>query len=180
MPRPGYLVVGWLAATAAAVGIAYAGVGAVAGGVVDPLPPTTGTPVAGPPGRSPSPTASPLATTPPADPGPVATEPSPPAASPGPSAPTPVTTTAEVRSYALVGGSATLRYEPGRVTVVTAEPRQGFIVEVEGDGTVEVRVEFDGDEHRSRLRGAWEDGPRDRVEEDADRDEDGGDDGEDD
>lgn len=99
---------------------------------------------------------------------------------PGPSTSAPVTTASEVRSYALVGGSATLRYEPGRVTVVTAEPRQGFTVEVQGDGTAEARVEFDSDGHRSRLRGAWEDGPRERVEEDADRDEDGGDEGEDD
>lgn len=164
MPRPGTLVVGWIAATAAAVGIAYAGVSSVAGGVVDPLPPTAGL----------LPTASP-------DPTPSPTDPT--STAPGPTSPAPTdrpssdpdtegaTPRAEVRSYALVGGSATLRYEPGRVSVVTAEPRQGFTVEVEGDGTAEVRVEFDSDAHRSRLRGAWEGGPRDRIEEDADRDE---------
>jgi hypothetical protein len=170
MPRPGYVVVGWMAATAAAVGIAYAGVSSVAGGVVEPLPPTAGMPVTGALDDTPSPTSSPATTGPSATPGSTTTGPSSPAATPSPIASSPIAAAGEVRSYALVGGSLTLRFAPGRVTVVTAEPRQGFTVEVEGDGTAEVRVEFESDDRRSRLRGTWEDGPRERVEEDADRD----------
>lgn len=81
-----------------------------------------------------------------------------------------------MRSYALVGGTATLRFEPGRVSVVAAEPAQGFTVKVEGNGTDEVRVEFENDEHRSRVDGWWEDGPRDQVDEDGRDDGDDGDD----
>ncbi len=140
MPRPATVVLGWVAATAAAIAVAYAGVSTVAGDVVEPLPA----------GIVPQPTTTP--TTP---------------ASPSPDLEPSVSPSAsQVRSYALVGGSATLRYEPGRVTVVSAEPAQGFTVEVEGNGTAEVRVEFDSDDHRSRLRGSWEGGPRERVEED--------------
>lgn len=177
MPRPTLVVIGWMAATAAAVGVATAGVSAVAGRVVDPLPPTVGrelADVAPTPGED-RPTGTPSTappSDPPAAPTPEVVEPSPSPTSPASSDDTPrPARDAEVRSYVLVGGAATLRFEPGRVTVVSAEPAQGFVLEVEGNGTAEVRVEFDSDDHRSRLRGSWEDGPRERIEEEADRDE---------
>jgi hypothetical protein len=154
----------------------------VAGRVAEPLPSAIGVPVddVSPPPTEPSaaPTPSPTATpsdgesTEPPEP----TEPSVPTTStPVPStAPTaqepPAATVEEVRAYTLVGGRATLRFEPGAVSVVVAEPAQGFTVDVEGSGTAEVTVEFENDDHRSRLRGSWEDGPRDRVEEDDDHD----------
>ena len=194
MPRPAAVVLGWVAATAAAIAVAYAGVSAVAGGVVEPLPATVGQPpaVSGPATASPTSedrssddqptpsdtaTATPDDTTPSPTSAPVTGIPAPtvaPTAQPSPDeevAPPP----AEVRSYSLVGGSATLRFEPGRVTVVSAEPAQGFSYDIEGNGTAEVRVEFESDDHRSRLKGSWEGGPRERIEEDADTD-DGGDD----
>lgn len=200
MPRPALVVLGWLAATAIAVGVAYAGVSAVAGRVVDPLPGAIGLPDTATPTdaatastepsptvrTTPSPTTSPPGTS--QSPSPAeepATEPPLPTADPpdtttSPAAPD-VTPEAEVRSYALVGGRATLRYEPGRVTVVSATPAQGYAVDVEGDGTAEVTVDFDSEEHRSRLRGRWEDGPEERIEEDdrGDDESDGGEDGED-
>lgn len=180
MSRPVFAIVGWVAATAAAVAVAHAGVSAVAGRVVEPLPPAVGLGVTSPtapttePSTEPTPTptpdvtspSSPSATSSATDPAATPTSPGsavvPTAPPPSPAAPDP-----EVRSYALVGGSATLRYEPGRVTVVAAEPAQGFSLEVEGDGTPEVTVEFESESHRSRLRGEWEDdGPEDRIEED--------------
>lgn len=185
MPRPLAVVLGWVAATAAAVAVAYAAVSTVAGGVVEPLPATLGQSpsVDGAPSGtasteattgSPTPSTSPSAS-PSASPRP-GTSPSPavaPSARPtaAPSSPPPPAAS-EVRSHALVGGTATLRYEPGRITVLSAEPAQGFTVQIEGNGTAEVRVEFDGDDHRSRLRASWEGGPRARIDEDDDRDDD--------
>ena len=165
MPRPLLAVLGWAAATAAAVAVAHVGVDAVAGRVVDPLPPAVD--VAD---RTAPPTDAPAA-----DPGePARSSPSDdPASERETSSPTPSAAAVEVRSYALVGGTTTLRFESGRVTVVSAEPAPGFVMDVEGDGTTEVRVEFEGQDHRSRLRGAWDGGPHDRVDEDI---RDGGDD----
>ncbi len=165
MPRPS-LVVGWMAATLVAVGIAYGGVNAVAGRVVDPLPPTLALPpgdtaaaVTPSPSSAPSPTPS-VTSTPSASPTTSAPPDAPDTEAP-PVQPAPETTT--TRSYVLVGGTVTLRFEPDRVTVVAAEPAQGFRLEVEGNGTAEVRVEFEGEDHRSRLRGRWDGGPEDRI-----------------
>ncbi len=188
MPRPAAVVLGWVAATAAAVAVAYAGVSSVAGGVVEPLPATVGQPSpsvlaealasesasadATPGTPSPADTTTPddaggtpdtaPATTPPPSTAPSTAPSATPSATPRPtSAPA-----SELRSYSLVGGSATLRYEPGRVTVVSAEPAQGFSYAIEGNGTAEVRVDFRSEEHRSRLKGTWEDGgPREEIEE---------------
>lgn len=185
MPRPLVAALGWLAATAVAVAVAYAGVSAVAGGVVDPLPATLGLQgVATSSEVAPSPSPVPSdagAATPPADDGSPGVAPTAPATAPptGGSPPAPPTTATpdpqpeapadEVRTYSLVGGTATLRFTPGAVVVVSAHPNPGFTQEVEGDGTAEVTVQFESEHHRSRLRGSWEGGPRDRVEEDDDR-----------
>lgn len=98
------------------------------------------------------------------------------AAPPPPStvAPPPPTTAAEgeLRTYALIGGTATLRFSPAGVTVVTANPNPGYKVEVEpayGNG---VEVSFETDHHKSKVEGWWDGGPRDQVEEEADEDDD--------
>ena len=183
MPRPATVVLGWVAATAAAVGVAYLGVSSVAGGVVEPLPATVGQPSpsviadglasrtaseqattdAGTPTdgstTSPTPGASPSAAP---DVAPTAS----PSRAPAPTASPSRAPASQLRTYSMVGGSATLRYEPGRVTVVSAEPAQGFSYSIEGNGTAEVRVDFAGEEHRSRLRATWEDdGPHGEIEE---------------
>lgn len=161
MPRPLLAVLGWAAATAAAVAVAHMGVDAVAGRVVDPLPPSVDVTA----GSADDPAAVPTDTAaPPSNPS--APDSAPREEATGSPAPSEAAAPAEVRSYALVGGTATLRFAPGRVTVVSAEPSPGFVMDVEGDGTAEVRVEFDSDGHRSRLRGSWDAGPRERVDED--------------
>lgn len=185
------LVVGWVAATVAAVGVAWGGVNLVTGRVVEPLPPT----LAAPPGPSPTTPGEPIADTPTTDaPSTAAPTPTPatsPSVRPTPSSttpsptPTPTATSspaptssptlaapaaAETRSYTLVGGSVVLRFEPGVVTVVSASPAQGFTQKIEGNGTAEVEVEFRSATHRSEVKGKWENGPRDEVDEDAEDD----------
>lgn len=96
-----------------------------------------------------------------------------PATTPPPAAPSTTDAPAETRTYSLEGGTATLRFEPGRVTVVFANPAQGFDVEVEPEHVNGVKVEFESETHRSRVDGWWDGGPQDRVSErdDADGDE---------
>ncbi|MGK2947366.1 MAG: hypothetical protein ACSLFP_02235 [Acidimicrobiales bacterium] len=88
-----------------------------------------------------------------------------------PSPPTPTTTPpapagAETRTYSLIGGTATLRFTPAGVTVVTAIPKAGFSVKVEPEHGNGVQVEFESDDHRSRVDASWANGPVDEVRED--------------
>ena len=78
----------------------------------------------------------------------------------------PPTSSSMVRTYNLVGGSATLRFEPsGKVTVVWANPNPGYRVEVDDRDGGGVRIRFDGEDHRSQLEAWWDGQPRDRIEE---------------
>lgn len=77
----------------------------------------------------------------------------------------PVDAPAETRSYALVGGTATLRFSPQGVTVVTATPNPGFSVDVEPEHGNGVKVEFESEAHESRVDGWWDGGPVERVSE---------------
>jgi hypothetical protein len=190
---------GWLAAAAVAVTIAWQGVGLVGRRVTDSHPraltadearaalgsaaapqggpgpggaPDETVPQSGGPtgtgaettsttaGSRPRTTATTTSTRPPAS-GPTATTSPPPA----PSA-TPTTTAGVVRTYNLVGGSATLRFDPsGKVTVVWANPNPGYRAEIDDRSDGGVRVRFDGSSHRSELEAWWDGGPQDRVEE---------------
>ena len=87
-----------------------------------------------------------------------------------PVAPTPTATTnGVVRTYNLVGGSATLRFEPsGKVAVIWANPNPGFAVDVDERDGGGVRIRFDGDSHRSELEAWWDGQPRDDVRESGD------------
>lgn len=107
-----------------------------------PPPPTTATPAA-PASRPPSPTTT---------------------------APVPTTreVPAELRTYTLVGGTVTLRFTASRVTVEVATPNPGFALDIEPTHTNGVRVELEGEDHRSRVEGWWDDGPRDEVHEEGD------------
>jgi hypothetical protein len=80
--------------------------------------------------------------------------------------PTTVAPAAVVRSYDLVGGSATLRFTPSGVTVVVATPKPGFTVDISEAHSGGARVEFESDDHRSRVDGWWDGGPQDEVRED--------------
>lgn len=72
---------------------------------------------------------------------------------------------AETRTYALVGGTAALRFAPSGVSVLYATPKPGFTVETEPEHVNGFRVEFESDAHRSRVAGWWEGGPQDRTRE---------------
>jgi hypothetical protein len=92
-----------------------------------------------------------------ADGGPTATTTTPPAA---PAAPP------ETRTYDLVGGTATLRFSAAGVTVLAASPAPGFTVDIGDSHDGGKRVEFESDDHRSRLDAWWAGGPQDEVRED--------------
>jgi hypothetical protein len=49
--------------------------------------------------------------------------------------------------------------------VLSASPKPGFEVEISGIHSNGVRVEFDGDDHETRLDAWWDGGPRDEVRE---------------
>ena len=81
-----------------------------------------------------------------------------------PAAPTPVT-----RTYDLIGGTATLRFTSEGVTIITATPKAGFSVDIEAnDDDGDARVEFESDDHLSRLDAWWDGGPQNEVREERD------------
>jgi hypothetical protein len=71
---------------------------------------------------------------------------------------------AEDRTYNLTGGSAAVRFEGGRARLLWATPKPGFRLESSGDSE-EVDVLFRSDNHESRLRASWDNGPQAEVEE---------------
>ena len=81
-----------------------------------------------------------------------------------PAAPSPPTAT-ETRTYNLRGGTAALRFAPQGVSVVFANPAEGFTVDVEPEHGNGVKVEFESESHESRVDGWWADGPVDLVQE---------------
>jgi hypothetical protein len=159
----------WLAAAVAASVIAWQGVGLVGDQVTDRRPATLTAEeieaaLAEPAGDDPSPPTSPPGTSGSAPEGPTTTT-------------TVADPEAELLTYDLGGGTVALRFSPGGVTIEFAVPEPGFEVrsqDVEGNG---VRVEFVGDEGRSRVEGWWDGGPQQRVDDDFDDDGGDGDDG---
>jgi len=71
------------------------------------------------------------------------------------------------RIYQLEGGSVAVRFQDNAAHLLWATPNrdEGFTVDQaeENGGTVDVR--FRNDDHESRLRAYWDDGPRDEIEE---------------
>lgn len=181
--RTAPLVLAWVVAAAVAVAVASWGVALVGRSVTEDRPAalasaeveerlsevastappsTSASTTSAPPGQTTTTAAgttgtAPVATTP--GPSPTTTVAPTPAPPPAPS-PAP-----ETRTYTLVGGTASLRFEPSGVTVVFANPAQGFDVEIEPEHGNGVRVEFESNGHESRLEGWWDGGPRDRQEE---------------
>jgi hypothetical protein len=97
----------------------------------------------------------------------------------------PTTTTAdepaaETRTYNLGGGAVTLRFSPDGVEVASAVPKLGYEVRSQPTDDNGWRVEFVGDEARSRVEGWWDGGPQDRVDDDVEDDGGDRDDGDDD
>jgi hypothetical protein len=185
MRRVALYGIGWLAAAAVAVLLAWQGVARVGTDVTNrhpraltadearqalartgdtapaggnPAPPTSTTSTAPPPA------ATTVSTRPPSPPTTATTSPAAPPPRPSPP-PAPAVVT---RTYNLVGGSATLRFAPSGVSVVWANPSSGFRAEVEDGSDGGVRVRFESDSHRSEVEGWWDGGPRDRVREESD------------
>lgn len=82
-----------------------------------------------------------------------------------PSTTTTVQSQAETRTYNTVGGSATIRFEPGRVSLVSATPAAGFDAQLEQEQPAELYVRFRSESHESKVEAKWENGPRGSVEE---------------
>lgn len=172
MRRTTVLVVSWLAATAVAVAVAWAGVRLVAAQVVEPLPVAISEVTAAPsPSESPSPGPGPTATPTdapsaqePEGPRPTSTGTPAPTSPPDDGAPRAVP---ETRTYSLVGGTVTIEFTSGAVRVVQATPKNGFTRKVEQESTTDVKVEFRSERHRSRLDAWWSSGPRYEIEEEA-------------
>ena len=73
-------------------------------------------------------------------------------------------TAAQDVTYQLVGGSVGIRFENGAAHLLWATPNTGFNVETSSDdGTVDVR--FRSEDHESRLRAYWDNGPQREIEE---------------
>lgn len=95
-----------------------------------------------------------------------------PGASPGTTPDDSTTTTGAAapvtRTYDLVGGTVSVRFSGGdTVELLFATPADGFDVEIDDAGPAEVRVEFESDDHRSRLRARWSGGqPTEEIRED--------------
>jgi hypothetical protein len=163
MPRPVVLVLTWVAATVAAIALAWAGVSLVADQVVQPVRPSTVTEALA---ASPSPTPSPVVTPTPttsATPSPGATPTATPSGSPADDG----RGEAIVRTHQLVGGRVTIEYTADAVRIlVPAEPADGFRAEVDRRGPTELRIEFTSETHRSRLDAWWDGGARFEIDED--------------
>lgn len=68
------------------------------------------------------------------------------------------------RTYQLVGGSVTIRFQNDAAYFVVATANNGFSVEHSEDGgTVDVR--FESENHESRLRAYWNNGPQQEIQE---------------
>jgi hypothetical protein len=137
----------WVAATALAVAVAWGGVQFVTSQVIEPIPLAVPDEAGATP--PPAPASPPATTTPQTE------SPEPP---PAPAS--------ELRTYRLAGGTVTVSFAPEGVSVVQATPRSGFSRDVEPEGAG-LKVEFRSDAHRSRLDAWWDDGPQERVQEDA-------------
>lgn len=80
--------------------------------------------------------------------------------------PAPTTTQPEgaTETFVLVGGTTSVRYEAGDVTVLWATPNDGFTVDIEPESPG-WKVEFRSDTHRSRVDVWWSNGPQSEIRE---------------
>ena len=190
MRRGFALGLGWVAVTAAAVLVAWRGVDVVADQLTESRPSSLSSAAVasaltdeGTGGKTSAPTSTtvrrsttsvrPGTTAPPTSGPPPTVTPrttAPPATTAATTAPPPA---AETRSYGLVGGTVGIRYENGGARLLYANPNSGFTVKIGDAGPPRVEVEFESDNHRSRIDARWDDGPS------VDIDEDGGDGGSD-
>lgn len=170
MRRSALLVAAWLAGGVLAVVLATAAVGRVGNQVTGDRPaPLSATDVREELAAEAATTTSTAPTTTDTAPTTSALPPvtTPPATTPTGPAPADTAAADETRTYPLVGGTATLRFSPAGVTVVSANPNPGFSVEIEPEGTG-LEVTFRSATHRSKVEARWDGGPQDSVEEESD------------
>ena len=153
--RARLLLLTWIVATAAATGVAWLGVRSVLGDVADPLPArqlVVSSELASGPAASDPPEAGGAATRAPAS--------------------------SSTRTFTLTGGTATVRFTPDGVAVISAVPAAGYDTDVDDDddGEGRTRIEFESDDHRSRLEVWWDGRARHRIQEGDDHDADDADD----
>lgn len=68
-----------------------------------------------------------------------------------------------IETFRVTGGAAALRFGPGGVTVVWATPDPGWEVESRPGDRGGWRIEFEGEDGRSRIDAWWDGEPRSRV-----------------
>ncbi|MDW3179274.1 MAG: hypothetical protein R8J94_17900 [Acidimicrobiia bacterium] len=71
----------------------------------------------------------------------------------------------QIRTFNLVGGTTAISFSSTAVEVLWATPNPGFDVEIK-PGSSSVRVEFESNEHKSRIDAWWSDGPQQAIRED--------------
>jgi cytoskeletal protein RodZ len=81
------------------------------------------------------------------------------------------------KTYSLVGGTVVIDIGDGGVWVVSAVPNSGFYSEVDNKGPDEVKVEFEGNDHKSTFKAYFEDGELKVSKDEGGEGDDGGDDG---
>jgi hypothetical protein len=151
------LVVAWVVAAGASLGVAWRGVAVVGEQVTDDRPApltaeelrtagsaTDGSSSSTAPSTPTSPSSTPTTTAPGSSP-------------------------SETRDYTVIGGEVTLAFSPAGVTVVLATPNPGFESDQEPEHGNGIQVDFESDSHRSRVVGWWDDGPQEEIREDPDR-----------
>ena len=62
------------------------------------------------------------------------------------------------QTYTLIGGTVTLAVGNGDVRIASAVANAGFDTDIERDGPVEVKVEFESNDHKSELSAHFENG----------------------
>jgi len=71
-----------------------------------------------------------------------------------------------VRTYNLVGGITAISFSSTSVEVLWATPNPGFEVDIDAESTT-VRVEFEADNHLSRVDAWWSNGPQRDIREES-------------
>ena len=129
-------------------------------------PSTTTTTTTAPATTSPVPT-NPAPTNPvPTNPASTSTTTAPPTTSPGSTSTTTVAPPTQTLTFHLIGGSTAIGFSSTGATVLWASPNPGFDVDI--DHGFESRVEFESDDHKTRIDAWWSGGPQHEIREDAD------------
>jgi hypothetical protein len=67
--------------------------------------------------------------------------------------------------YELDGGSVAVRFQDAAAHLLWATPNKGYSTEQAQENGGEVDVRFRNDQHESRLRAYWDNGPQQEIEE---------------